>query len=190
MTGIQYTSPSGDGLCRGRLFDVMSLGDSIVIVFFVRTTDGNELPCAGVQNVNVGTAGRAPLSIETSAEKTVSIIDAEFSIVDEQGCMYTSPLITALLEETSCSRAICSPGVAGTPPPDVIDTIAETIVSTIPRSLADPEQIESDTTPVAATIETRASTAKRSLDKELSLEAQKRKEIRTAAAVIPCTTNV
>ncbi|GKA24578.1 nucleic acid-binding, OB-fold protein [Tanacetum coccineum] len=60
-------------------------------------------------------------------------------------------------------------------PPDVIDTIAETTVSTIPRSLADPEQIESDTTPVAATIETRASTAKRSLDKELSLEAKKKK---------------
>nr|GEW84697.1 helitron helicase-like domain-containing protein [Tanacetum cinerariifolium] len=59
MTGIHYTSPSGDGLCGGHHFDVMALRDSIV------TSDGNELPRAGVKNVNVGIEGRAPLSIET-----------------------------------------------------------------------------------------------------------------------------
>ncbi|GJW11330.1 DNA helicase [Tanacetum coccineum] len=137
MTGIQYTSPSGDGLCRGRLFDVMPLRDSIV------TSDGNELARDGVQNVNVGTAGRAPLSIETRemtgainvvvstvfdrirnmrlnsfgsdyVSQSVPIIHhISVSTVDERGCVHTSPLITGSLEETSCSRAICSPGVAG-----------------------------------------------------------------------------
>ncbi|GJU24127.1 hypothetical protein Tco_1162748 [Tanacetum coccineum] len=52
MTGIYYTSPSGDGLCGGHLFDVMPLRDSIV------TADGNELSRVSVQNVNVGTDGR------------------------------------------------------------------------------------------------------------------------------------
>ncbi|GKA86644.1 DNA helicase [Tanacetum coccineum] len=94
MTGIQYTSPSGDGLCRGRLFDVMPLRDSIV------TADGNELARAGVQNVNVGT-------------DVLIIHHISVSIVDERGCVHTSPLITGSLEETSCSRAICSPGLAG-----------------------------------------------------------------------------
>ncbi|GJR12822.1 hypothetical protein Tco_0795474 [Tanacetum coccineum] len=140
MTGIHYTSPNGDVLCGGQRFDVMSLGDSIVIVFFVRTTDGNELPCAGVQNVNVGTDGRAPLSIETremmdTTSVVVSTVFDRFrnmrlnsfgldyvsqsvpiihhisvSTVDERGCVHTSSLITGSLEETSCSRAICSPG--------------------------------------------------------------------------------
>nr|GEX88193.1 hypothetical protein [Tanacetum cinerariifolium] len=65
MTGIDYTSPSGDDLCGGHRFDVLPLEDSNVTVFFVRTTDGNELSCAGIQNVGVGTDGRAPLSIRT-----------------------------------------------------------------------------------------------------------------------------
>ncbi|GJT34440.1 hypothetical protein Tco_0924859 [Tanacetum coccineum] len=202
MTGIQHTSPSGDGLCSGRLFDVMPLRDSIVIgdflwflyvyyllwvfllsfsclLFFVRTTDGNELAQAGVQNVNVGTAGRAPLFGSDYVSQSVPIIHhISVSTVDERGCVHTSPLITGSLEETSCSRAICSPGVAGyvgTPLPDVIDTIAETLVSTIPRALTEPEQMKRDTSTVAATIEPRASSAKRSLDKELSLEAKKKK---------------
>ncbi|GJU53612.1 hypothetical protein Tco_1227326 [Tanacetum coccineum] len=107
MTGIQYTSPSSDGLYRGLLFDVMPLRDSIV------TADGNELARAGVQNVNVGTAGRAPLCIETRKMTVLIIHHISVSIVDEQGCVHTSPLITGSLEETSCSRAICSPSLAG-----------------------------------------------------------------------------
>ncbi|GJR12826.1 hypothetical protein Tco_0795478 [Tanacetum coccineum] len=75
MTGIYYTSPSGDGLCGGHLFDVMPLRDSIVTVPIIH-------------HISV-------------------------SIVDERGCVHTSPLITGSLEETSCSRAICSLGVAG-----------------------------------------------------------------------------
>nr|GEW82237.1 DNA helicase [Tanacetum cinerariifolium] len=63
MTRIDYTSPSGDELCGGHHFHVMPLGDSNVTVFFVCTTNGDELPRAGVQNLGVGTDGRAPLSI-------------------------------------------------------------------------------------------------------------------------------
>nr|GEW84695.1 helitron helicase-like domain-containing protein [Tanacetum cinerariifolium] len=129
MTGIHYTSPSGDGLCGGHHFDVMALRDSIV------TSDGNELPRAGVKNVNVGIEGRAPLSIETcemmdTTNVPVSTVFERFrnvrlnsfgshylsqsvSTVDERGCVHTSPLITGSWEETSCSRAICSHGVAG-----------------------------------------------------------------------------
>ncbi|GKB63169.1 hypothetical protein Tco_0919355, partial [Tanacetum coccineum] len=137
MTGIYYTSPSGDGLCGGHLFDVMPLRDSIV------TADGNELSRVSVQNVNVGTDGRAPLSIETremmdTTSVVVSTVFDRFrnmrlnsfgldyvsqsvpiihhisvSTIDERGCVHTSSLITGSLEETSCSRAICSPGVTG-----------------------------------------------------------------------------
>ncbi|GKA82950.1 DNA helicase, partial [Tanacetum coccineum] len=57
MSGIDYTSPSSDELCGGHRFDVMPLGDSNVIA------DGNELPQVSVQNLDVGTDVRAPLSI-------------------------------------------------------------------------------------------------------------------------------
>nr|GFB74316.1 hypothetical protein [Tanacetum cinerariifolium] len=75
MTGIDYTSPSGDELCGGHRFDVMPLGDSNV-------------PAPVIHHVSV-------------------------SRVDERGCVHTSPLITASLEEIPCSRAICTHGVAG-----------------------------------------------------------------------------
>nr|GEU81830.1 DNA helicase [Tanacetum cinerariifolium] len=65
MIGIDYTSPSGDELCGGHHFDVMPLGDSNVTVFFVRTSDGNELSRAGVQNLGVGTDVQGPLSIKS-----------------------------------------------------------------------------------------------------------------------------
>ncbi|GJX30769.1 DNA helicase [Tanacetum coccineum] len=137
MTRIRYTTQSGDGLCGGRLFDVMPFRECIL------TGDGNELARAGVQNVNVGTGGRAPLSIEACemtgttnvavskvfdrfrnmrlnsfcsdyVNQSVPIIHhISVSTVDERGCVHTSPLITSSLEETSYSRAICSPGVAG-----------------------------------------------------------------------------
>ncbi|GJT12482.1 hypothetical protein Tco_0859524 [Tanacetum coccineum] len=137
MTGIQYTGASGDGLCRRRLFDVMPLRDSVV------RADGNELARTGVQSVSVGSVGRAPLSVETrdmpattnvavstvfdrfrnmrlysfgshSVRQSAPIIHhVSVSTVDERGCVHTRPLITGSLQESSSSRAICGPGVAG-----------------------------------------------------------------------------
>ncbi|GKE00284.1 hypothetical protein Tco_1388267 [Tanacetum coccineum] len=82
MTGIHYTSPSSDGLCGGHLFDVMPLRDSIV------TADGNELSRVGVQNVNVGTDGRAPFFGSDYVSQSVPIIHhISVSTVDERGCV-------------------------------------------------------------------------------------------------------
>nr|GEX82128.1 hypothetical protein [Tanacetum cinerariifolium] len=78
----------------------------------------------------------------------------------------------------------------GTPPADVIDTIAETLISTIPRAVTEPEQTKKDTSTVAATIQPRASSAKRSLEKDVSLEAKKRKEIRNQVVAVSRTTYV
>ncbi|GKB83788.1 DNA helicase, partial [Tanacetum coccineum] len=104
---------------------------------------GNELARTGVQSVSVGSVGRAPLSVETrdmpattnvavstvfdrfrnmrlysfgshSVRQSAPIIHhVSVSTVDERGCVHTRPLITGSLQESSSSRAICGPGVAG-----------------------------------------------------------------------------
>ncbi|GKF31762.1 hypothetical protein Tco_0101560, partial [Tanacetum coccineum] len=93
--------------------------------------------------VSVGSVGRAPLSVETrdmpaTTNVVVSMVFDRFrnmrlysfgshsvrqsapiihhvsvSTVDERGCVHTRPLITGSLQESSSSRAICGPGVAG-----------------------------------------------------------------------------
>ncbi|GJU29198.1 DNA helicase [Tanacetum coccineum] len=64
----------------------------------------------------------------------------------------------------------------GTPSHDVLETVAATIVSTIPHKKPEAQSAKKET-PTAATIaEPRATHAKRSLDTELSLEAKKRRE--------------
>ncbi|GJV12194.1 hypothetical protein Tco_1353735 [Tanacetum coccineum] len=95
MTGIQHTSPSGDGLCSDRLFDVMPLRDSIVIA------DGNELARAGVQNVNVGTAGRAPLSIETR-----EMTDLAQTTLANQCLLSITFRFLQLMNEDVCTQAL------------------------------------------------------------------------------------
>ncbi|GJT24891.1 nucleic acid-binding, OB-fold protein [Tanacetum coccineum] len=64
----------------------------------------------------------------------------------------------------------------GTPPTDVIETVAETIASTIPHRPFEPHPTRKDSSAARTPKEPKAPTAKRSLNRDLSLEAKKKKE--------------
>ncbi|GKF27749.1 hypothetical protein Tco_0094091, partial [Tanacetum coccineum] len=70
----------------------------------------------------------------------------------------------------------------GTPPTDVIETIADTIVSTIPHRPFEPYPTREDSSTAGTPKEPKAPTAKRSLNRDLSLEAKK-KNIRMVMTV-------
>ncbi|GKA00286.1 nucleic acid-binding, OB-fold protein [Tanacetum coccineum] len=89
---------------------------------------------------------------------------------------------------TSSSPAIKESGsknndMPGTPPTDVIETVAETIVTTIPHRPFEPHPTREDSSAVETPKEPKEPTAKRSLNRDLSLEAKKRKNIRTVMTV-------
>nr|GEU56665.1 DNA helicase [Tanacetum cinerariifolium] len=71
----------------------------------------------------------------------------------------------------------------GTPPTDVIETIAKTIVSTIPHRPFELHATKENSSAAKTPNEPKAPTAKRSLDMDLSSEAKKRKNIRTVMTV-------
>ncbi|GKE82209.1 nucleic acid-binding, OB-fold protein [Tanacetum coccineum] len=66
--------------------------------------------------------------------------------------------------------------VTGTPPHDLIEEVAHTVISTIPPKRSDTEQEKDQSTNAGTTTEPKASSAKRSLLSELSSSTKKRKE--------------
>ncbi|GJY82587.1 hypothetical protein Tco_0495963, partial [Tanacetum coccineum] len=83
---------------------------------------------------------------------------------------------------TSSSLAIKESGsknndMPGTPPTDVIETVAKTIVSTIPHHPFEPHPTREDSSAAGTPKEPKAPTAKRSLNRDLSLEAKKERTL-------------
>nr|GEU92478.1 nucleic acid-binding, OB-fold protein [Tanacetum cinerariifolium] len=89
---------------------------------------------------------------------------------------------------TSSSPAIEESGsksndMPGTPPTDVIKTVAKTIVSTIPHRPFELHATKENSSAAETPNEPKAPTSKRSLDMDLSPEAKKRKNIRMVMTV-------
>ncbi|GKD85369.1 hypothetical protein Tco_1356523 [Tanacetum coccineum] len=68
----------------------------------------------------------------------------------------------------------------GTPPHDVMDEVAKTIVTSMGAHKAEAANVEKGTSPSEPTVTETKSMAKRLLLPRLSLEAKKKKEIRQA----------
>nr|GEV22601.1 nucleic acid-binding, OB-fold protein [Tanacetum cinerariifolium] len=128
--------------------------------------------------------------------------EMEFTFVKITGAKIRRPTASALTLDqpgkkdkvldtqlaTSSSPAIEESGsknndMPGTPPTDVIETVAKTILSTIPHRPFELHATKENSSAAETPNEPKAPTAKRSLDMDLSSEAKKRKNIRMVITV-------
>ncbi|GJR45060.1 2-alkenal reductase [Tanacetum coccineum] len=99
----------------------------------------------------------------------IAVIQASIEPISNNSLFTPSEIDITL----ACGETTAKTLFTGTPPHDVIETIAETVVSTIPHHPSEPQQTKEATSSAATTTEAKPHSAKRSLDKDLSLETKK-----------------